>query len=144
MRALPRPAGVEGFNAPRVTAERQIYTVRADLLRFTLATDGDIHLAIAQPDRPDQTMIAEIPDARRMTGAPNIYRGGVARTRRAFVRDFGAPMLNAWHEVHRKVVITGPIFFDLLDGQIGGRAGGTPNAIEIHPVLRFDLLRAGK
>jgi len=48
-------------------------------------------------------------------------------------------MLNAWREVNRAVVITGPIFFDLRRGQIGGRAAGAPNAIAIHPVLAMPV-----
>lgn len=144
LRDLPRPPGVEGFDAPRVAQERQIYTVRATLLRFTLATDGDIHLAIADPHDADVTMIAEIPDPARMGGAPKKYRDEIAKTRRDFIRTFRGPQLNAWDEVHREVVITGPIFFDQEHGQIGGRYAGAANAIEIHPVLRIELLRAGK
>jgi hypothetical protein len=143
LRALPRPPGVDAFDAPRVQLERQVYTVRAQLLRFTFSPDGDIHLAIADPNDPQATMIAEIPDPRHMTGAPRRYRYEVATTRRAFVRAFGPPMLNAWHEVHREVVITGPIFFDIPRGQIGGRAAGAPNAIEIHPVLRIETPTSG-
>src|SRR5207247_2332491 len=57
LRSLPRPAGVDSLDAPRVAAERQVYRVRAVLQRFTLAKDGDIHLAIAQPGNPAGTMI---------------------------------------------------------------------------------------
>ena len=144
LRALPRPPGVDAFDAPRAAPERQVYIVRAELLRFTLAADGDIHLAIAQPGQPDQTMIAEIPDPVRMTGAPKKYRDEVASTRRNFVRIFGRPMWVAWRDVNREVIVTGPIFFDREHGQIGGRFGGAPNSIEIHPVLHLDVPRAGK
>jgi hypothetical protein len=135
LRALPRPAGVDGFDAPRVPLERQVYRVRAALLRFTLATDGDIHLAIAQPGDPASTMIAEIPDPARMTNAPARYRDEVAQTRQDFIADFGKPHLDVWHNVHRQVEITGPIFFDAVHGQVGGPDGGVANGIEIHPVL---------
>ena len=118
--------------------------MRVELLRFTLATDGDIHLAVAEPGKPDATMIAEIPDPARMTGAPKKYREEVGVTRRAFIRAFGAPMLNAWHDVNREVAITGPIFFDLISSQIGGSAAGAPTAVEIHPVLRLEIARQGK
>jgi hypothetical protein len=145
LRALPRPAGVDGFDAPRVPLERQVYRVRALLLRFTLATDGDIHLAIAQPGDPASTMIAEIPDPARMTGAPARYRNEIAQTRRSFTRVFGAPSLDVWRPAGRQVELTGPIFFDIGHGQIGGNDAGAPNAIEIHPVLKVKLRHvAGK
>lgn len=34
LRALTRPYGVGGFDAPRVAAERRLYRVNADLLGF--------------------------------------------------------------------------------------------------------------
>ena len=107
------------------------------LLRFSLATDGDVHLAIADPRDPAATMIAEIPDPAHMTGAPARYRQDVARSRRDFIAAFGTPSFGVWSPVGRQVEITGPIFFDLLDGQAGGQAAGAPNAVEIHPILRL-------
>lgn len=142
LRAMPRPAGVASFSAPRVPQERQVYRVRAMLLRFSLAGDGDIHLAIADPRDPSVTMIAEIPDPGRMAGAPRRYRNDVANTRRSFIAAFGVPSFGVWRSAERQVEITGPLFFDLLAGQVGGRAAGAPNGIEIHPVLR--IAPAGK
>jgi len=144
LRAMPRPDGVDEFNAPRVPQERQVYRVRAEILRYTLAGDGDIHLAIAEPHDPAVTTIAEIPDASRMGGAPALYRDQVARTRRDFIAVFGAPTLDVWRPVHRQAELTGPLFFDSIFGQVGGKAGGAANGIEIHPVLGIKLLVAGK
>jgi hypothetical protein len=143
LRSFPRPAGVDSLNASRVPAERQVYRVRAVLLRFTLANDGDIHLAIAQPGNPAGTMIAEIPDPNRMTGAPNAYREAVARTRRKFIAAFGAPSMSNWRHVHREILLVGPLFFDLLHGQVGGLLGGTPTGVEIHPVLGIVISKPG-
>ena len=142
LRAMPRPPGVDYFNASRVPQERQLFRLRATLLRFSLATDGDVHLAIADPHHPAATMIAEIPDPARMGGAPARYRREVARTRRSFIVRYGAPVFGAWRPVNRLVELTGPVFFDLLDGQAGGQAAGAPNAVEIHPVL--SISQAGK
>ncbi len=142
LRSLPRSAGVDSFNASRVPAERQVYRVRAVLLRFTLANDGDIHLAIAQPGNPASTMIAEIPDPNRMTGAPNVYREAVAQTRRKFIAAFGAPSMSKWRPAHLQVELVGPLFFDLLHGQVGGLFGGTPTGVEIHPVLGIVISKA--
>ncbi len=139
LRVMPRPSGVDGFNASRVESERQVYTVHAQLLRFSLATDGDIHLAIAQPGDPKATMVAEIPDPARMTGALPRYVTEVAQTRAIFIRSFGKPKFGVWRTVNLPVILTGPVFFDLIDGQIGGQAAVAPNAVEIHPVLRIAL-----
>ncbi len=143
LRSLPRPVGVDSFDTPRVVAERQVYRVRADLLRFTLASDGDIHLAIAQPGKTASTVIAEIPDPDRMTNAPNRYRQAVAEARRKFIAEFGIPSISTWRSAHRAVTLTGPIFFDLLHGQVGGLFGGAPTGVEIHPVLAIEILRPG-
>jgi hypothetical protein len=142
LRAMPRPAGVSSFSASRVPQERQVYRLRAVLLRFRLATDGDVHLAIADPRDSAVTMIAEIPDPQRMTRAPARYRNEVAQTRRDFIATFGVPSFDVWRPVGRQVEITGPLFFDLLVGQVGGQAAGAPNGVEIHPVL--SLGPAGK
>ncbi len=142
LRAIPRPPGVDSFNAARVLQERQVYRVRAVLLRFSLAPDGDVHLAIGELSDPVATMIAEIPDPDRMTGAPARYRDQVARTRRDFIATFGAPALDVWRPVRRQVVLTGPLFFDYLAGPAGGQAGVAPNDVEIHPVLT--ITPAGK
>ena len=141
LRAMPRPDGVDGFNAPRVPQERQVYRVRALLLRFALASDGDVHLAIAEPRDPGVTMVAEIPDPDRMNGALPRYRAEVARTRRDFIAAFGTPVRGTWHQIRRQVVLSGPIFFDFVD-QVGGETGVAPNGIEIHPVL--SITPAGK
>jgi hypothetical protein len=141
LRALPRPQGVDAFNATRVSQERVVYRLRAVLLRFTLASDGDIHLAIAQPGEPAATVIAEIPDPARMTGAPDRYRNQVTQARRGFIQTFGTPT-NVWKEVDRAVVLTGPIFYDYRHGQVGGKFAGAESGIEIHPVL--SIAPAGK
>jgi len=116
--------------------------VRAVLLRYSLASDGDVHLAIADPHDAASTMIAEIPDPNRMDGAPPRYRQEVARTRRQFIAAFGAPSFGVWRPVGREIEITGPVFFDLLVGQAGGQAAGAPSAVEIHPVLRLRPVKA--
>jgi len=139
---MRRPPGVDSSNATRVPQERQLYRVRAVLLRFSLATDGDVHLAIADPRDSAATMIAEIPDPDRMNGAPAQYRYEVAQTRRSFIARYGKPVFGIWKAVNRPLELTGPVFFDLLDGPSGGEAAGAPNAVEIHPVL--SIAPAGK
>lgn len=139
LRVLPRPPGV-GFAASRLPQERQLYRLRVVLLRFSLASDGDIHLAIGDPHNHTATMIAEIPDPARMNGAPARYRDEVARARREFTAVFGAPSFGVWRAAGRQIEITGPVFFDLLTGEVGGQAAGAPSAVEIHPVLRIVAL----
>lgn len=135
LRALPRPAGVDGLDAPRVPAERQIYRVRAKLLRFKLANDGDIHLAIAQPDAAAHTMIAEIPDPARMPDTSAHYRIAVSQARSTFIRLFGTPSITQWRPANRQIELIGPLLFDFVDGQVGGLAAGVATGVEIHPVL---------
>ncbi len=131
LRALPRPYGVGGFDAPRVAAESRVYRVNAELLGFKLESDGDIHLVIAQPGHRARTMIAEIPDPSCMDGAPAAYARDVAKARLAFVKAYGIPPVREFRIAYRPIQLTGPAFFDFLHGQ----DGLAPTGIEIHPVL---------
>ena len=88
LRALPRPGGVEGFDAPRVPAERRMYQVYDELLGFKVEDDGDIHAVIAESGDRSATVIVEIPDPRCMYGAPAAYVREVAHTRAAFGKTF--------------------------------------------------------
>ncbi len=131
LRTLPRPPGVEGFDAPRVPAEQRVYRVQAELLGFKLEKDGDIHLVIAQPGDRARTMIAEIPNPRCMEGAAPVYIQDVARTRLAFVKTYGIPPVTHFRIAYRPITVVGPAFFDFLHGQ----DGLAPNGVEIHPML---------
>lgn len=140
IRALPRPFGVDGMDAPRVPSERHVVRVRAELLGYKLESDGDIHLVLAQPGDRTQTIIAEIPNASPgpnncMKGASSNAIAAVAQARLAFVRAFGIPPVTHFSIAYRRVTITGPLFFDFAHDQ----DGVSPTAVEIHPAFEFSV-----
>jgi hypothetical protein len=100
--------------------ELRVYRVRGRLLGVYLEKDRDLHLVIADLERPEVTMIAEIP-------APECAgRGGHEedyRTARALA-------LSAPHDGVIELVGVG--FFDFLHDQ----RGHARNGIELHPVFR--------
>lgn len=131
LRALPRPGGTQGFDAPRVPAERRMYHVYGELLGFKLEDDGDIHAIIAESGDRSATVIVEIPDPRCMYGAPAVRLRQVAQTRLAFVKRSGIPPYRSMRLAYQPIAVTGPAFFDFEHGQ----GGAAPNDVEIHPVL---------
>lgn len=134
LRALPRPGGVDGFDAPRVRAEQHVYTVHAEADGARLEDDSDIHLVLAQPGNLHDTMVAEIPDPNCMHGAPAALVADVARARLAFVRAFGIPPTTHFMLLYRPVTVTGALFFDFLHDQ----DGLAPNGAELHGVIALD------
>lgn len=131
LRSLPRPNGIEGFDAPRVPDERRLYRIQGELLGFKVEDDGDIHVVIAENGNRDTTLVAEIPDPRCMSGAPGAYIRNVAQTRLAFVKRYGIPPYRSMRLAYSPITIIGPVFFDFEHGQMGS----APNDAEVHPVL---------
>jgi hypothetical protein len=131
LRSLPRPSGIEGFDARRVPAERHVYRVSGELLGFKVEDDGDIHAVIAENGNRSDTLVAEIPDPRCMNGAPAAYVRDVAQTRLAFVKRFGIPPYRSMRLAYAPITIVGPVFFDFEHGQ----DGAAPNNAEVHPVV---------
>lgn len=127
MRSLPAPAN------PPVTSrvkpvETTVYSVSAILLRYKYEVDSDVHLVIA--DTGGRTMIAEMP-APQCVGSSSPFLPSIKYVRSKFTSEFHPS--NVWHRVHTPVQIAGVGFFDFKHGQ----SGVAPNAIELHPVLRF-------
>jgi hypothetical protein len=83
--------------------------------------DGDVHLVLQ--DAAGHTMIAEAPTASCISGA-TAYRRHQMATARAAVKLCG------------KAEVVGVAFFDFFHGQ----DGVAPNAIELHPILKFRCL----
>jgi hypothetical protein len=90
--------------------------------------DSDIHLVIA--DTGGRTMIAEMP-APQCVGSSSPFLPSIKYVRSKFTAQFHPS--SSWHRVDTKVQIAGVGFFDFKHGQ----SGVAPNAIELHPVLRF-------
>jgi hypothetical protein len=60
------------------------------------------------------------------------------RARRHLVAACGTP-LSSFKTLHGIAKIKGVAFFDIAHGQ----SGAAPNYIELHPLLRFRLIRGG-
>jgi hypothetical protein len=104
----------------RLPFERHIFRVTATAIEIRPEEDGDLHVILRDSLFH---MIAEAPSP-----------GCIARAK--LVRK--VQMLNARKAVRlcRHATVTGVAFFDYQHGQIGV----APNAIELHPILKFRCL----
>jgi hypothetical protein len=100
--------------------EYHVFTVVARVTVVHLEGDSDYHLLLKEHGWP---MIAESPAPECTSRAKLYYRQLMARAHRVA-------------RVCDRARITGVAFFDTDHGQ----AGVAPNAIELHPVLRFRCL----
>jgi hypothetical protein len=119
---------IDGMGDPPV--ELSTYTVRVVLLQFKRETDEDIHLVIADPDDPSQTMIAEFPEASCLPGTDPALAQQMQSARDSLVGLCGEPQPR-FEPCPVSAQVTGAGFFDFQHGQ----TGVAPNAIELHPVL---------
>jgi hypothetical protein len=92
------------------------------------AHHSHIHLVIA--DTGGRTMIAEMP-APQCVGASSPFLPSIRYVRSKFTSQFHPS--TSWNRVNTPIQIAGVGFFDFKHGQ----SGVAPNAIELHPVLRF-------
>jgi hypothetical protein len=104
----------------RLQFERHVYRVAAAVTLVRAEDDGDFHLVLRDGALH---MIAEAPSTSCLAGATPIRRAQM-QTARAAVR------------VCARAQITGVAFFDYKHGQ----TGVAPNAIELHPILKFRCL----
>jgi hypothetical protein len=111
-------------------SRRPLIGFRARLVEYRLEDDGDIHVVIRRL-HVHGTMIVEFP-AGGCIAARARARHRMTDARRAFVARFGPPTTD-WQHLGVDGVITGVGFFDIPQGQ----TGVAPNAIELHPVIRF-------
>ena len=108
--------------------ETQTYKVRGVLVGYKLEKDEDFHVVVADVENPSKTMIVEIPSA-DCAGACASGHAEEFRKARAIIMRLPDPVPPL------TVVVTGVGFFDFLHGQ----AGGAPNGIELHPVLKVEV-----
>lgn len=128
MRALPVPPKRPKDQRADAT-ERTVFTIDATLVQFKREPDQDIHLVI--DDANKVKMIAEVPDPQCFHGTSRFVaqitdaRAVVLRTVSVTTSYKAATSI--------PITITGVGFFDAKDHG----SGGTPNGIELHPVLNI-------
>jgi hypothetical protein len=128
-----RSPGV-GSSTPRIPGvETTTYRVTAELVKMKREDDRDIHLVIAEPGKRSKTMIVEFPDVRCSGARRSVKRNAMRKARAALVNACGTPGSSSFTTLRGSATITGVGFFDVKHGQ----TGVAPNAIELHPVLRF-------
>jgi hypothetical protein len=124
--------------------ETSVFRVHALVLGWFTERDQDIHIVLADPERTDVTIIAEIPNP-ECHGA---CRSGMSRRFGELQArlhamspgprlDTSRATLSAAVKSARLATITGVGFFDHKHHQIGVAW----NAIELHPVLAIDFDR---
>lgn len=107
--------------------ERTVYRIRGIVKRSRRESDGDIHMVIADAERPSRTMIAEIPSPVFSIGS-----GLEDRFRRARAE------LRRHKPAGEFVEVTGIGFFDYRPHTASGGAG---NGLELHPVINLHFLK---
>ena len=114
--------------------ELTVYQVEAYLAAAYPENDGDWHVVLFDLQNQRVSLIAEIPDS-RCSGA---YDSGFAeqydRARQALAAVLATPNPQ---DAPIRVRVTGVGFFDREHGQ----AGAAPNKFELHPVLKFELVK---
>jgi len=129
LRGIPVPAGFSS-SSPRLTyagsPELQNFRLtNVTLQQYKLENDSDYHLVIL--DGAGNSMITEIPYPGCLTGSA--WTTQITNSRNAF--DARYAVTTSFQTANDTVTITGVGFFDDPHGQ----TGGSPNGIEIHPVL---------
>jgi hypothetical protein len=131
LRLLPRPKVTT--TSPRLRPyEFRTYRVHVRIKAAALEDDHDFHLIVAQPHHPQRTMILEFPNVHCKGPAGSIKRHAMNRARQGLKAACG-PIGTSFVRLHGRAIVRGVAFFDIDHGQ----NGVAPNAIELHPVLRF-------
>jgi len=131
--ALRAKAAPASLGTTRIApVELTTYRVHARLVEFKLESDSDIHLVVADPSTGG-SMIVELPLLSCVSSAPAGVAQRIAAARHALISACGQPPSTHFAHINGSATITGVGFFDFQHGQ----AGVAPNAIELHPVLRF-------
>jgi len=116
--------------------ETTTYRVKALLLGYRSEEDEDFHLVLADPDNPNNTMIAEIPASRCVND--EAFGEKLQNMRDALVSRFGEPGSHTKRLAHPvSITLRGIGFFDIKHST--PQDGVAPNGIELHPVLGMRL-----
>ena len=132
LRKKPHPH--VGPNTKRIEGvETTNYRVAARLVEMKLEEDRDVHLVVSVPSAPSKTMIVEFPDTTCNGARSSPKKAKMASARSALTRACGQPSSSRFTDIKGRATVTGVGFFDIPHGQ----TGIAPNAIELHPVLKF-------
>jgi hypothetical protein len=134
LRHIMGPGGL-GSGTPRLadSPEMHVYHVKVMLLKAVTEPDRDIHLVVAQPGHPFQTLIAEFPNTACKGAAGSFKRSRIAAARAALLHDCGSISSSEFTKLKGSATLTGVGFYDEMHGQ----TGIAPNGIELHPVLSY-------
>lgn len=118
------------------TIECQVWQLSGQLVEFKAEDDGDFHIVLADLEKPDLTIIAEIPDPSCEGVCASLHSAEMAQARESFTQVFGLPP-KRFQRVTRTVIVTvtGVGFFDFKHRQ----TGLAQNGIELHPLTRFEV-----
>jgi hypothetical protein len=132
LRKKPHPH--VGPNTKRIEGvETTNYRVAARLVEMRLEDDRDIHLVVSVPSAPSKTMIVEFPDTSCNGASSSPKKAKMRSARSALIAACGQPSSSRFTDLKGRATVTGVGFFDIPHGQ----TGVAPNAIELHPVLKF-------
>jgi hypothetical protein len=120
-----------GPATPRLKAELKTYTVYARVKEYFKEADGDIHIVLQDINKPQLTMIAEMPDYDCDKVSGSGYEDKFKEARKHF------NSLDKKHVIKgNNFYFTGVAFFDIRHGT-PQRGVSKLNGIELHPVLNF-------
>lgn len=129
------------LDAPRQPLERRVFETTCIIKSYSIALDGDLNLVLADPEHPDETLIAEVadPDCPSVRKSPHVE--DFRRVRMEF-REIclGGRKINrdGWHPVKKGLYkVTGVVFIDIPHIM----KGKAPNNIELHPILSISRAR---
>lgn len=112
--------------------ELTTYRIHARLVEFKIEADSDVHLVVADPSTGG-TMIVEFPSPSCLAVPPAGVKQKITAARSALIHACGQPSTSHFTHITGTATITGVGFWDFKHGQ----TGVAPNAIELHPVLKF-------
>lgn len=116
------------------TIECQVWQLTGQLVGFKAEDDGDFHIVLADLEKPDLTMIVEIPDPSCAGVCDSPHNAEIIRSRESFTQLFGLPPKRFQRTTQTVIVtVTGVGFFDFKHRQ----TGLAPNGVELHPVIGF-------
>ncbi len=132
LRGIAAPA--VGPDTPRQAGvETTLYRVPVQLVSVTFTADSETALVVADPTNVGATMVVRLPDPMCSNVLASNIGSDLARALGAMERACGVAQAGVTVPLYGRATITGVGYVSP-----GRLAGGAPNGIELHPVLRFE------